>query len=104
MEYDPPLFESAADRLVRAVVDDQGHLVGLWIEPELLTYPVESVAQAVFDAVTEAQAVAETEGAAMVDQRGLADALERANRDADRRLSELSLLVSDLARGAGGRR
>jgi hypothetical protein len=93
------LFESAADRPARAVVDSSGRLVGLDLDTLLLRRSHIEVAQAVVEAVTEAQAAASAQLPSAADaERQLAGALADTHREADRRLSELRVLVSDLNR------
>ncbi|BCB91117.1 hypothetical protein [Phytohabitans suffuscus] len=109
-----PTFESAPGHPARAVVDAAGRLVGLSLEARLLRGSPETVARVVVAAVTAAQDAAAAglpvAGAEAVPpesadaaRRELADALAEAELEAERRLSELRVLVADLARDAHGR-
>jgi len=106
-------FESGAERPARAVVDAGGRLVGLSLERRLLHGSPETVARVIVEAVTEAEdaavaarpdplagAEAVPRESAAAAQRELASALAEVELEAERRLSELRVLVSDLARGA----
>ena len=90
-------FASRSDERVRAVVDGTGRLVDLTISPELLGSPARNVAQAVFEAVTEAQSAAAAGGGSDL-ERQLGDALAEVTLEADRRLAELATLVADVSR------
>jgi hypothetical protein len=113
---DVRMFESSADLPVRAVVDASGRLVGLSLRPRLLHGSPEMVARMIVEAVTEAQDAATAghsdtpTGAEAVPRepvtaarQELANALAVAELEAERRLSELRVLVSDLIRNAHGR-
>jgi DNA-binding protein YbaB len=104
---------SAAGGQTRAVVDGTGRLVELTVDALLLRRPPRGVADAILGAVAEAQDAADRERARAVDQtmdqgpdgnvgqdmvRDITSDLEAAERETDRRLSELSAIVSDLIR------
>jgi hypothetical protein len=99
------VFESPSGGPVRAVVDGTGRLVGLSLDTRLLHQSRDAVAEAVIAAVTHAQDAAAAHRAPERDagegiQQRLAVALDDATWEAERRLSELRVLVSDLARDA----
>jgi hypothetical protein len=84
---DAHVFESAADCPARAVVDGTGRLVGFRLDTALLRQHRDVVAQAVLDAVTEAQDAAAAHRAdrlarAEAVERQLTDALAEASRPA----------------------
>jgi hypothetical protein len=99
---------SAAGGQTRAVVDATGRLVELTVDALLLRRPPRGVADAILAAVTEAQDAARASApsaapapAAEVpafDQAQLDADVAALEREADRRLSELSAIVSDLIR------
>jgi DNA-binding protein YbaB len=88
---------SAADGRVRAVVDARGLLVDLRLDASFLNRSPETVANAIIAAVREAQEAAAPAEPAVDDQQIAAD-LEAIDREADRRLAELNVIVSDLIR------
>jgi DNA-binding protein YbaB len=95
---------SASGNEAHAVVDGTGRLVDLQLDGDLLRQPTVAVIEAVLAAVTDAQetasALAEQERAQrheVADQQ-LATDLAQANREAERRLAELTTIVSDLIR------
>jgi restriction endonuclease Mrr len=107
---------SNASGMARAVVDEAGRLIDLELEPELLRRPAALVAGAVVSAVLDAQGQAAAIAAgspAPAQERSqdeqrlglqqLEAELERANLEADRRLSQFATLVADLNRGMGYR-
>lgn len=96
------VFESGSEDRVRAVVDSAGRLVDITISPELLRSPARNVAQAVFEAVTQAQLAASRPADETIAlERQLADSLAEVTVDADRRLAELATLVGDLRHREG---
>jgi len=107
---------SNASGMARAVVDETGRLTDLELEPELLRRPAALVAEAVLSAVLDAQdhaaaitrsSPAQAQDRPQAEQRQhlqqLEAELERANLEADRRLSQFATLVADLNRGMGNR-
>ena len=101
---------SAAGGQTRAVVDAEGRLVELTVDALLLRRPPRGVAEAILSAVQQAQDAAARSLAAdasagpaddaadTFDPARLAADVAAAEREADRRLSELSAIVSDLIR------
>ena len=86
------------DGQVRVEVGDDGRLIDLVLSRELLDRPAWVVSEAVLAAVNEAQDAIRARQAELVDPNALAAALDEANLEAERRLAELSTIVSDLIR------
>jgi DNA-binding protein YbaB len=90
------------DGKARAVVDGTGRLVELTLAPELLRQQPKTVANAVLLAVGKAQEAAKTQGSETMTkmreslQKQIAVDVEEAGRTAERHLTELNTLVSDL--------
>ena len=96
---------SAAAGQTRAVVDGTGRLVELTVDALLLRRPPRGIAEAILTAVQQAQdAAAEARPAPDspavdgFDPERLAADVAAVEREADRRLSELSAIVADLIR------
>jgi YbaB/EbfC DNA-binding family len=92
------------DGLVRVVVGDDGRLVDLVLDRELLDRPAWAVAEAVVAAVNEAQDAIRARRAELADPGAFAAALDEANLEAERRLAEFGTMVSDLSRYQRGAR
>lgn len=100
---------SAASGQTKAVVDGDGRLVELAVDALLLRRPPRGIADAILSAVQQAQDAAAAARPA-ADPAGPADLghafdpdriaadVAAVEREADRRLSELSAIVSDLIR------
>jgi len=98
---------SAASGQTRAVVDEDGRLVELTVDALLLRRPPRGIAEAILHAVQQAQDEAAAArrapdpagdlGGAFDPDRLAAD-VATVEREADRRLSELSAIVADLIR------
>lgn len=93
------------DGLARAVVDGAGWLVDLRLDPSLMRRSAGAVARAVLTAVAKAQEAARAQSTEQfagvqeaLSRQATADA-EAYRHEAERRLEELSTLVSDLMRG-----
>lgn len=109
MSAGPHFRGSNASGLARAVVDATGRMIDVELDSELLRRPAALVAEAVLAAVLDAQDKA-AQDRAMLDAEdrpaveGLKEAVEQANLEAERRLSQFATLVSDLARATEFRR
>jgi len=96
---------SAAGGQAKAIVDGAGRLIDLTVDALLLRRPPRGIADAILSAVQQAQDEAAAArpaptGAAVpaVDADRIAADVAAVEREADRRLSELSAIVSDLIR------
>jgi DNA-binding protein YbaB len=99
---------AAADGQARAVVDGTGRLIEVNLDARLLRRTALAVGEAVLAAVTQAQETARVRAAEQLadvstafDPPGLAADLDAADLEAERRLSELRVIVADLVRHTG---
>jgi len=94
---------SAAGGQAKAIVDGDGRLVDLTVDALLLRRPPRGIADAILSAVQQAQDEAAAARPAATasssfDTDRLAADVAAVEREADRRLSELRAIVSDLIR------
>jgi DNA-binding protein YbaB len=96
---------SAAGGQAKAVVDGDGRLVDLAVDALLLRRPPRGIADAILSAVQQAQDEAaaarptpSTAADVQLDPDRITADVAAVEREADRRISELSAIVSDLIR------